>query len=142
MRTPLLVVDANVVVYGLLNHKVEAVNLLTDYAKGAKELVAPELLCMEVCSALDVAYRKIGAITYRQAVAALGAFRKLGITLVSMHDSLLEIMETAKKFNIATYDASYLYLAIELDTTLVTEDKQLISKAGDNARASRIQDNI
>lgn len=95
-------------------------------------LVAPHLLGYEAAS---ICQKKIRAAPDRQAaiLAQFAAWTHLEIDLVEVdYEGLLPLVE---QFNLSAYDASYLWLARELDAELVTLDRQLARAAASLSQA-------
>lgn len=89
------------------------------------ELVAPSLLSYEMANVCWMKQRRNSA----EREALLAAYRMPGIapeTLDVDHDAVVRL---AERTGLTTYDASYLWLAHDLDVELVTLDRQLAQAA-------------
>jgi predicted nucleic acid-binding protein len=85
-------------------------------------IVAPALLWFELAS---IALRKM-VIHPKQKDDILNAFhlgRRLAVEVVEVDHS--KVIELARKANLTSYDASYLWLALHLGGELVTLDRKL-----------------
>ncbi len=121
----MIVVDASVLIVALLDHGVDG-----DGARArlrGEELVAPELIDLEVCSVLRglVLGRKLSA---RRARLALGDLSALPMPRAP-HLPLLDRC-WALRANVTPYDASYVALAEALACPLVTADLRLARASG------------
>lgn len=90
-------------------------------------LVAPSLLWYELAS---ICLKKIQSDLQRAGLI-LEAFRladRLDIEMLAIDHT--EVIRLARKMNLTTYDASYLWLSKHLDGELVTLDQRLAKAAG------------
>ena len=111
-----MVLDASAALSGLLNAGPARLSLADE------QLHAPHLIDSEVASGLrrHVATRRIAA---EAGWAALGAWRRLGLTRYAVHGLLDRVWELRE--NLSAYDAGYVALAESLDCSLVTADARL-----------------
>jgi predicted nucleic acid-binding protein len=127
-----VVVDASVAVkWHLLDedHADAAIRLLTAFANGESELVAPGHLQYEVASAITVATtRPPPRLSAQQGREAVAEFLELGIRLVEDDDLILAAYLLAHEHGCAFYDALYLALAQRLQIPLVTADRRLYQR--------------
>ncbi len=115
-----LVTDASVVVDLLGRFAAEPIE--TALFSGASQLVAPELLDIEVLHTL----RKLEAteaIPASRRARVLDDFRALPIRRFR-HAALWQDIWQLRR-NLTAYDASYVALARQLDATLVTRDERI-----------------
>ena len=121
------VVDASVVLQWLmeeLSDKSKAI--LEGHLSGADILVAPELLKYEVGNVLVT---KVG-LTSQDASNLYSYFLDLNIQTYSLGvEEYRTSLGLARKYRLTVYDASYLVLALALETELVTADKKLATRA-------------
>lgn len=112
----MIVLDASAALSSLLNAG-PARQALAD-----EQLHAPHLIDSEVASGLrrHVGTRRIAA---EAGWAALGAWRRLGLTRYAVHGLLDRVWELRE--NLSAYDAGYVALAESLDCSLVTADARL-----------------
>lgn len=88
----------------------------------AEELAAPELVDLEVTSALRGLHR-VGKVDERRAHQALADLRQLSLRRAPHRGLITRCWELRE--NLTTYDASYIALAELLGATLVTTDARL-----------------
>ncbi len=93
----------------------------------AHDLIAPHLLSFELA---NVCLTKIRRHPTQRALllAAYGMIRRLPLTLMSVN--MPEVLELAEIRKLTVYDASFLWLAQQLDVELVTLDTALAKQAG------------
>ena len=103
--------------------------LLPDEKKSGAELlqaISPQLLVFEVTNAIKMAVvRK--RITAKIAHILINEFLGWRIKLLDVHPN--EVLNLAMEKGLAVYDASYLWLANEQKTELLTWDKKLKNAA-------------
>lgn len=95
-------------------------------------LVAPEHILGEIGNGLRerVAQK---ALTAEAAIAALAAVHEVGLELVAGAQRWVATLADALSWNVTTYDALHVRLALDLDCELVTADRRLV-QAGRRAR--------
>jgi predicted nucleic acid-binding protein len=116
------VVDASIAVKWVIP---EALSDLADRVRdGAEDVLAPDLLLVEVANAL---WRKTTAreISAREADAAFDLVRRSGIDLRPAGPLLPRAMDLARRLDHPVYDCVYLALAEREEATLVTADQRL-----------------
>jgi predicted nucleic acid-binding protein len=113
------VVDASAL--GALVFGEPEADALVEELAGAS-LVAPELIWYELSS---ICLKKIRKYPSRAStlMAAFKTAGKLKIRLVTVDHAA--VIELARRFNLTTYDASYMWLAAESGGRLLTLDKPL-----------------
>jgi len=121
----LKVVDASVLIPALTDEGStagRAADLMT-----TNDLAAPELIDLEVAQALRRLVRS-RVLTDARAASALNYFGSIPVVRAP-HLPLLERI-WAHRNNLSAYDAAYVALAEELETTLLTGDRRLASAPG------------
>lgn len=131
MTASRLVVDASIVAKAYLKDESYgdiAVGLLNDFAAGAVDLLAPELILYEVPSAIQKAVRQ-RRIDAGAAQRAVDGFLDLGIVTVGDARTLPELISlayrTSQRVGCRIYDALYLVVAEALNTSFLTADRRL-----------------
>ena len=96
-------------------------------------MVAPSLLWFEVAS---ICLRKIKVHPSQedQLLKGLALARQLDIKIVEVEHS--EVVQLAKEVGITTYDASYLWVTLQLGGELVTLDEKMRKAAARRLRSS------
>ncbi len=92
-----------------------------------RELVAPELLPLEVMSAL-VRMRRRGALGARDAEQLLDEFDQLPIELLTVRHLLGEMLAMSDR--LSAYDAAYVALAADEGVAVATTDARLARAHG------------
>src|SRR5258706_3084655 len=119
------VVDASFILSYLLPDEETDPNtrkLFELFKKGEVVFYAPYIISFEICNSLKTAViRK--RLTFQQAQKLIKVFLKYGI-LFELTD-LSKTFLTAHKFNITSYDASYIQLAKAKKTLLLTLDAKM-----------------
>ena len=119
------VVDASVAVKWVIP---EVLSDLADRVRdGAEDVLAPDLLLVEVANAL---WRKTTAreISAREADGAFDLVRRSGIDLRPAGPLLPRAMDLARRLGHPVYDCVYLALAEREEATLVTVDQRLLRR--------------
>lgn len=93
------------------------------------ELVAPDLIRLEVGSALLKALRR-NEITVADCIEALGALLPGAVRTVRSADHAEAAFEYARRFGGSVYDAIYVSVARDLGARIVTDDARLAAVAG------------
>lgn len=107
----------------------QAVALREAHIQQKTTLIAPDLLTYEIANALRY-NPNLNPSDTQQAVKAINM---LGVALYPPTENLIsKAIDIAYKHSITIYDASYIALAEELDTQLVTADNKLASKLDSN----------
>jgi len=122
-----IVVDASIVVKWFLEEKFsdKALELRNDYVGGVITITVPSLLEYEVLNALKYS----NVYTMKELKEIGKALNKYGFETYELEGKLKELtVEIALEKKITVYDASYVALAKQLNTTLYTADKELIEK--------------
>jgi predicted nucleic acid-binding protein len=117
------VVDASAIVaviFGEVTRDLVAARL------DGEELAAPKLLPLEVANACLKKIRRHPS----ERTLLIAAYATLGAWRISYHDIDLDaVFALGDRAGLSSYDASYLWLAQELGTELVTLDKELARAA-------------
>ncbi len=133
-------VDASVAVKWLLPEPFsdQADRILNGWKAGTFQLVAPELLHLEVAGVLWKRVQR-GEMLEQEASNLLLRFRADPMRVIS--DKLLagRALTLALELRCAVYDASYLALATAVRGTLVTADRRLAETAGGTTHGSRVR---
>lgn len=116
-----LVIDASALVIALADDGVQGDSARTRLR--GEELAAPELIDLEVVSALRRQFT-VGAIDARRAELALRDLQDIPITRAPHRDLLARCWEL--RDNLSVYDAAYVALAEALSATLLTADRALV----------------
>ncbi len=124
----MIVVDASAVVDILVGSR-RASQLIA--AIRDDPLIAPELIDVEVCSAL-ARLERTSTLTRMQADEAFELFRELPLQRVSHQDLRRDAWRLRHAVRLA--DAFYLACAIALDTPLLTVDERLMRSGASEAR--------
>jgi predicted nucleic acid-binding protein len=121
-------------------HRENAVKLRQDFLSGIAELNAPSFLVQEVANALWKAVKQKRTLL-EDAQESLQMLNDLKIELVDV-DWLqaTEVLAIACKFDLAVYDAAYLFLAHETGACLITADNKLYEKAKEHYKILHIKD--
>ncbi|ADI31899.1 type II toxin-antitoxin system VapC family toxin [Staphylothermus hellenicus] len=125
-----VVVDASVIVKWFVEEKYsrEAWLLRDAYVDGLIDINAPSLLPYEVLNALKYS-GAFGEDELKKIGEALDDFQ---FTLYDLKGELsMKSIEIAMRKGITVYDASYVALAMMLNTKLYTADEELIRKTSD-----------
>jgi predicted nucleic acid-binding protein len=104
----------------------QAHDLITGYARGTIELVAPEHIRYEVPNAVIVASQgRRPRITPEQAAGSVDEFLRLAVPTVTDDELILRAAELARLHGCAFYDGLYVALALRLSIPLITADDKL-----------------
>lgn len=137
--TPVLVVDASVALKWVVNEPGSegAAALLADLAAGSLSLAAPDHLLGEVGNGLRkrVAQQVLDA---PDAIAAMASIADLGLELVSDPDRWIRCLGSALDWQLTTYDALYVLLALDLESELVTADARVADTAARHSLPVRL----
>jgi predicted nucleic acid-binding protein len=133
MRTPRpIVVDASIAIAIVLTDPEgsDADALITRRTRDGGRIVVPSHFWLETTNSL-IARRRWSGSDVLQAIHALDALR---FETIEIDRALLIVtLDTSERFGLTTYDAAYLALAISLDGSLLTLDRELRTAAGARA---------
>lgn len=129
MSTP-VVVDASVALKWVVaeDGSEKAAALLTDLAAGTISLTAPDHLVGEVGNGLRKRVAQ-GILSVDDAQAALDAVGALGVEFIDGPGHWFRCLRAALDWQVTTYDALYVLLALEFEAELVTADARLAGAA-------------
>jgi predicted nucleic acid-binding protein len=121
-----IVVDASVVLAALLPEEPQqaiARHLLVAHVDRQVELIGPALLPHEVTNGMLVSARR-GRIPRPVALEMLAELGRLDITYLRVGEA--SAFETADRYCLSAYDASYVALAAHEEVMMVTADARLL----------------
>ncbi|AFA38981.1 putative nucleic acid-binding protein, contains PIN domain [Pyrobaculum oguniense TE7] len=120
-----VVVDASVVVKWAVPepYSQEARKLRNDHLLGRVKAVAPPCLWLEVASALRE-YVIRGVLPNDKALTAAELLYQTEVEIEEVDPR--QVLATALKHGVTTYDAAYVYLAEKHNTLLYTADEKLL----------------
>ncbi len=90
-------------------------------------IAIPLLLFYEINNILKTATKSL-RIDTREAIKVYKAFLNLDFIIYSSEFLMVSTLEIAIRFNISSYDASYVALAEHLQAIFLTADKKLLNK--------------
>ncbi len=127
----MLVVDASIALKWVMTEagSDEASLLLADMVDRDLSLVAPEHLLGEIGNGLRKRVAQ-GALSADDALAAMEAIAALDLELVGGSERWFRSLSAALEWEVTTYDALYVLLAVDLDAELITADVRLAESAG------------
>lgn len=120
-----VVVDASIILSRIMPDEIVSTMFEDEYMDHIKKnivFIAPKLLSFEILSALKSAC-KSKRLDIDLALDLYNNFDELDIRYLEI--DLSKVISLALKYNLSTYDAVYLRLAIENKCRLLTLDKQL-----------------
>jgi predicted nucleic acid-binding protein len=120
-----VVVDASVAL-GVLSGEEGLEGVIRSWSRGRRYLMVPPVFWIEVANVL-VRRRRLSAV---DAIHDLGTLRAAGIVVADRGFGGLEAaLVLADRHGLSVYDATYLWLALDVDGELATFDKALITAA-------------
>lgn len=128
----MFVIDCSIMCSWLLPDEQNDVTLIfSSFIMETPYVCVPCIFYMEVMNVLEMAYRRkrIDADTRQEALAMLQTLPVIVDKAGAEPQSLDAIAQVAKKYQLTSYDASYLELASRLRLSLITLDKALIQAA-------------
>ena len=108
-----------------------ALKIKDDFTTNVTSISAPLLLYWEINNLLKTATKR-SRITAKSAVSVYEAFLKLNFIVYSSEELMAETLKIAIRFDISSYDASYVALAEYLQKPFFTADQKLLSKVISN----------
>jgi predicted nucleic acid-binding protein len=127
-----VVVDASVATKWHLpdeEHTDKARLLLTRFAQGKAELVAPDYIRYEVPNAITVATQgRKPRITQQQGQEAIEEFLSLHIRTLDSNDLVLSAYSLVHQYGCALYDGLYVALQNRLNLPFLTADRRLYQR--------------
>jgi predicted nucleic acid-binding protein len=126
-----IIVDASVAAKWLLfePERDQAVAILMRWLKGEVNLLAPEILPLELASALWKRVNR-GLLPEKSALPLYEDFIRLRLPLAPIGDLAVVALELALRHRHAVYDCLYVALAADLKWDLVTADQKLFTTFG------------
>ena len=108
-----------------------ALKIKDDFTTNVTSISAPLLLYWEINNLLKTATKR-SRITAKSAVSVYEAFLKLNFIVYSSEELMAKTLKIAIRFDISSYDASYVALAEYLQKPFFTADQKLLSKVISN----------
>jgi len=108
-----------------------ALKIKDDFTTNITSISAPLLLYWEINNLLKTATKR-SRITAKSAVSVYEAFLKLNFIVYSSEELMTKTLKIAIRFDISSYDASYVALAEYLQKPFFTADQKLLSKVISN----------
>jgi predicted nucleic acid-binding protein len=109
-------------------HLETAMKVKEDHTNGVTALLAPTFLPLEITNALWRAV-KLKRLSQNDAQQSLQKLDALGINHYPIDwAESSEVLNIAHQFDVAVYDAAYVYLSEKLKAPLITSDNKLIQK--------------
>ncbi len=129
--TVVVVVDASVALKWVVTEagSDEASQLLADMVDRQLSLVAPEHLVGEIGNGLRKRVAQ-DTLSTDDALTALDAIAALDLELIGGSERWFRSLRAALEWEVTTYDALYVLLAVDLDAELITADSRLAESAG------------
>lgn len=130
------VADASIIVKWFLeeDYSDRARTMRDSFATGKLALSVPSLLLYETLNAL----RHSGFYDKEELILAARSLSKYGFDVWEPRGNVYELGALlSSEHNVSIYDASYVALAKQLNTTLYTADSELIQKFPENTRHIR-----
>ena len=128
-----LVVDASVVV-GWFVPEVHS-DAARRWLDGGHDFVAPDLLFPETANAIWKRVRR-GELSRAQGRRLVTDISRIPVETVAMRPLMVESHTMAVEADISVYDATYLLLAVRLNTQLITGDERLARSLSRHAALS------
>ncbi|MEM4972043.1 MAG: type II toxin-antitoxin system VapC family toxin [Sulfolobales archaeon] len=132
-----IVLDASAVIKWFVKgeEELEEMKLVRDLLlNGEVEIYVPSLLLIEVSNAL----RYIEGLDGEDVIKAVNALKKLGLWIVDAMELLEDAIKIAFESDITVYDAIYVALARRIRGSLITYDRELLSKHRDLAMKASV----
>jgi predicted nucleic acid-binding protein len=104
----------------------------------AHEYIAPDLIFPEAGNAIWKKIRR-GELTQEVGQRLVRDIARVGIEAVSMRGLLSDAHALAVGADISVYDATYLTLAVRLETELITGDDRFVRKLADGLLAPHLR---
>jgi predicted nucleic acid-binding protein len=114
--------------------------LMKDYALGKVDFYGPSLIILELLNSCLIAKRR-GRISQENLEKLVEELSGLQIKWVDIENHPLEIFYICSKFNISSYDASYIISAKLMGSELVTADRRLYNSVRNDMPFVRLIDN-
>lgn len=129
MKNTTLILDSSVIAKWFFPEEdsEKALQIKEKFVNNEISIAVPLLLCYEVNNILRTAVKAF-RIDIKDAIDVYNAFLKLNFIVYSSQSLMTKTLETALKFDISSYDASYISLSEYLNTTFLTADQKLLRK--------------
>lgn len=106
----------------------KALKVKNDHVSGVIRLSAPTILSLEITNALWRAI-KLKRLSQESAQTSFKMLDAIGIDLYTVGwTEAVEVLNIAHQYDIAIYDAAYVYLSDKHKAPLITSDNNLIQK--------------
>jgi predicted nucleic acid-binding protein len=127
-----VVVDASVALPFVADAQPDVVAVWTSWRSAGRLMLAPPLLGIEIANALLRRRRQPAA----DIVAVLATLEATGLAFADRGlAGLRAVLPIAERHRLTTYDATYLWLALDVEGALATRDRELT----DAARAEGVE---
>ncbi|MBI2443351.1 MAG: type II toxin-antitoxin system VapC family toxin [Candidatus Levybacteria bacterium] len=129
MNNTTLILDSSVIAKWFFpeNDSEKVLKIKESFTNNTVSVVIPVLLYYEINNLLKTAI-KMFRINENDAIKVYKAFLKLNFVSYSSELLLEKTLETAVRFDISSYDASYVALAEYLQVTFLTADQRLLQR--------------
>lgn len=101
---------------------------MAELDRGYATALIPSLIWVEAASVLLKKIKR-GELEEQEAYELMHTWKKLPLKEVDLSDSIVEILKLARSEKLSSYDATYLYLAIQHQAVLFTADDFLAKVA-------------
>lgn len=136
-----IVIDASVIAKWFLPDEQEteiALKIKEDFVQGSISIALPSLVFYEINNLLNLAVVRL-RVSGEKAVEIYRDFLELDFEIYFTRELLKLTLETALKYQISSYDASYLSLAELIRAPFFTADEKLVQKVR-SGYAKRLKD--
>lgn len=129
MKIPPVILDSSVIAKWFFAEEGSDVclKIKRDFEENKISIVAPLLLYYEVSNILKTSVKRL-RIDKNDALKVYKDFTSLNITLYSSEELMHNTLKAAIKYDISSYDASYVALSFEKNIPFFTADKKLVLK--------------
>jgi predicted nucleic acid-binding protein len=103
----------------------KVIELFSHLAYPQTEMFVPDLFYIE-CTNVFLKYIRANMYTSAEVQADLATLKNLQLQVVSTANLMDDAVNIALNYNISAYDASYVALSKQMNTTLLTLDKKLV----------------
>lgn len=129
MKNTTLILDSSIIAKWFFPEQgsEKALLIKEKFVNNEVSIAIPLLLYYEVNNILRTAVKAF-RIDFKDAIDVYNAFLKLNFIVYSSQSVMTKTLETALKFDISSYDASYISLSEYLNATFLTADQKLLRK--------------
>ena len=129
MKNSALILDSSVIAKWFFPEENNSIALAIKdkFLSNSVSIVIPLLLFYEINNILKTSAQSF-RIDAKEALEVYKAFLKLNFIVYSSEILMVKTLENALKFNISSYDASYVALAEYLQIYFLTADQKLLNK--------------